>query len=84
MEKGILAGYPMTGVRAILYDGSYHDVDSSGTASNISSSMGSEGSGAFLSRIPRNWSGDLEGRPLESGRRDTNRRTEWPALPVIG
>src|SRR5688572_32518210 len=29
MERGILAGYPITGVRAILYDGSYHDVDSS-------------------------------------------------------
>ena len=29
MERGIVAGYPMTGVRAILYDGSYHDVDSS-------------------------------------------------------
>ncbi|MEA2326090.1 MAG: elongation factor [Thermoanaerobaculia bacterium] len=29
LERGILAGYPITGVRAILYDGSYHDVDSS-------------------------------------------------------
>src|SRR5947199_6693983 len=27
LERGILAGYPITGVRAILYDGSYHDVD---------------------------------------------------------
>ena len=29
MAKGVLAGYPVTGVRAVLYDGSYHDVDSS-------------------------------------------------------
>ena len=28
MEHGILAGFPMTGVKATLYDGSYHDVDS--------------------------------------------------------
>lgn len=29
MAKGVLAEYPVTGVRAVLYDGSYHDVDSS-------------------------------------------------------
>jgi elongation factor G len=29
LDKGVLAGYPVTGVRAVLYDGSYHDVDSS-------------------------------------------------------
>ncbi len=28
MEHGPLAGYPMTGLKAVLYDGSYHDVDS--------------------------------------------------------
>ena len=28
MEHGPLAGYPVTGVKAVLYDGSYHDVDS--------------------------------------------------------
>jgi elongation factor G len=39
MEKGILAGYPMTGIRAILYDGSYHDVDSSEMAFKIAGSM---------------------------------------------
>ncbi len=39
MEKGVLAGYPMTGIRAILYDGSYHDVDSSEMAFKIAGSM---------------------------------------------
>ncbi len=29
MARGVLADYPVTGVRAVLYDGSYHDVDSS-------------------------------------------------------
>jgi len=39
MEKGIIAGYPMTGIRATLYDGSYHDVDSSEMAFKIAGSM---------------------------------------------
>ncbi|MHB0972562.1 MAG: elongation factor G [Thermoanaerobaculia bacterium] len=39
MEKGILAGYPMTGIKATLYDGSYHDVDSSEMAFKIAGSM---------------------------------------------
>ncbi len=29
MENGVLAGYPLIDVKAKLYDGSYHDVDSS-------------------------------------------------------
>lgn len=29
LTRGVLAGYPVTGLRAVLYDGSYHDVDSS-------------------------------------------------------
>ena len=29
LTRGVLAGYPVVGVRAVLYDGSYHDVDSS-------------------------------------------------------
>ena len=39
LEKGILAGYPMSDVKVTLYDGSYHDVDSSDFAFKIAGSM---------------------------------------------
>ncbi len=35
LESGVIAGYPMIGVKATLYDGSYHDVDSSELAFNL-------------------------------------------------
>ena len=39
MENGVLAGYPLIDVKATLYDGSYHDVDSSEMAFKIAASM---------------------------------------------
>lgn len=39
LENGILAGYPVLDVKATLYDGSYHDVDSSEMAFKIAGSM---------------------------------------------
>ena len=39
MEGGVLAGYPVTGVRVTLFDGSYHEVDSSEMAFKIAGSM---------------------------------------------
>jgi elongation factor G len=40
MKKGILAGYPIVDMKVTLYDGSYHDVDSSDMAFQIAASMG--------------------------------------------
>ena len=40
MEKGVLAGYPMVDIKVTLFDGSYHDVDSSEMAFKIAGSMG--------------------------------------------
>jgi elongation factor G len=39
MQNGVLAGYPLLGLKATLYDGSYHDVDSSEMAFKIAGSM---------------------------------------------
>jgi elongation factor G len=39
MQTGILAGYPMIDIKATLFDGSYHDVDSSEMAFKIAASM---------------------------------------------
>ena len=37
LDEGSLAGYPLVDLRAVLYDGSYHDVDSSGMSFEIAS-----------------------------------------------
>jgi len=39
LSNGVLAGYPLQGIRATLYDGSYHDVDSSEVAFKVAGSM---------------------------------------------
>ena len=39
MSKGVLAGYPLVDMRVTLYDGSYHEVDSSEIAFNIAAAM---------------------------------------------
>ncbi|MGE5591624.1 MAG: elongation factor G [Bacillota bacterium] len=50
MAEGILAGYPITGVRVILYDGSYHSVDSSEMAFKIAAHLAFKA--AFLEAKP--------------------------------
>jgi elongation factor G len=39
MKNGVLAGYPLLGLKATLYDGSFHDVDSNEMAFKIAASM---------------------------------------------
>ncbi len=39
LNKGVLAGYPVVNLKAVLYDGSYHDVDSSEMAFKIAASL---------------------------------------------
>jgi elongation factor G len=52
MEKGVIAGYPLVDLSTILYDGSFHEVDSSEFAFKIAASMalqaGVKKAGAFL------------------------------------
>lgn len=40
MENGVIAGYPMVDIKVVVFDGSYHDVDSSEMAFKIAGSMG--------------------------------------------
>ena len=39
MQNGVLAGYPLIDIKATIFDGSYHDVDSSETAFKVAASM---------------------------------------------
>ena len=39
LDNGVLAGYPLVDIKAKLYDGSYHDVDSNETAFRVAASM---------------------------------------------
>jgi elongation factor G len=78
MQNGVVAGYPVLDVKATLFDGSYHDVDSSEMAFKIAGSMGfkkgSEQAKPVLLEptmkvevtTPEDWMGDVVG--------DLNRR----------
>ncbi|MFP7804587.1 elongation factor G [Pseudomonas aeruginosa] len=78
MQNGVLAGYPLIGLKATVYDGSYHDVDSSEMAFKIAASMAtkqlSQKGGAVLLEpvmkvevvTPEDYMGDVMG--------DLNRR----------
>ena len=45
MQFGVLAGYPLVGVKVTLLDGAYHEVDSSEMAFKIAGSMALQGGG---------------------------------------
>lgn len=78
MKNGVLAGYPLLGLKATLFDGSYHDVDSNEMAFKIAASqatkrLSTEGSAALLEPTmkveivtPEDYMGDVVG--------DLNRR----------
>ncbi len=78
MQNGVIAGYPVVDVKVTLYDGSYHDVDSSEAAFKIAGSMafreGARKAGAVLLEpmmkvevvTPEDYMGDVMG--------DLNRR----------
>ncbi|MCY1402022.1 Elongation factor G 1 [compost metagenome] len=78
MHSGVLAGYPLIGLKATVFDGSYHDVDSSEMAFKIAASMAtkqlSQKGGAVLLEpvmkvevvTPEDYMGDVMG--------DLNRR----------
>jgi elongation factor G len=73
MVKGVLAGYPVTNIKATLYDGSYHDVDSSEMAfklaANIAFKKGMEQAQPILLQpimkltitVPEEYMGDVMG-----------------------
>lgn len=72
-EKGVLAGYPVVNIKATLYDGSYHPVDSNEMAFKIAASLafkkGMEQANPILLepimkvevKIPENYMGDVMG-----------------------
>ena len=78
MKNGILAGYPLLGLKATVFDGSYHDVDSNEMAFKVAASMATKelsfkGGAALLEPImkvevvtPEDYMGDVVG--------DLNRR----------
>ncbi|MGP1561707.1 MAG: elongation factor G [Helicobacteraceae bacterium] len=78
MANGVIAGYPVENIKATLYDGTYHDVDSSEMAFKIAASMcfkeAAKKSGAYLlepimkveAEMPEEYMGDIIG--------DMNRR----------
>lgn len=51
METGVSAGYPMVDIKVTVYDGSYHDVDSSEMAFKIAGSMGFKAGAAKASPV---------------------------------
>jgi len=78
MKNGVLAGYPLLGLKATVFDGSYHDVDSNEMAFKVAASMATKqlaqkGGGKVLEPImkvevvtPEDYMGDVMG--------DLNRR----------
>ncbi|MBF7129597.1 elongation factor G [Pediococcus pentosaceus] len=74
MNNGVLAGYPLVDVKAKLYDGSYHDVDSSEAAFKVAASLALRAAAKTAApvilepimkveiRVPEEYMGDIMGQ----------------------
>lgn len=94
MGKGIVAGYPLVDTKVILYDGSFHEVDSSEMAFKIAGSMalqeGAKKAGAYILEpimkmevvIPPDYLGDVIG-DLSSRRGQIDETTDRPGVKVV-
>jgi elongation factor G len=94
MSRGVLAGYPLQDVEVALYDGTYHEVDSSEAAFKIAGSMAfqdaAKKAGLVLLEpimkievvMPEEFMGDVIG-DLNSRRGQVNEMTERAGLKVV-
>jgi len=94
MDNGVLAGYPVVDVKVTLYDGSYHDVDSSEAAFKVAGSKGlkdgvKKGKPVLLEPImdlevvcPEEYMGDVVG-DLNSRRAQVEEISDRANLKVI-
>jgi len=94
MDKGVVAGYPMVDIRAVVYDGSYHDVDSSEVAFKMAGSMAFQAAtklaGAIILEpvmkvevtVPGNYMGDVIG-DLSSRRAKIGEMRDRNSLKII-
>ena len=68
VQKGVLAGYPLVGLKATLYDGSYHPVDSNDMAFQTAARLPDEYQGAIIGDINSKRRGTMMGSlPAEDG-----------------
>ncbi|MGB5810238.1 MAG: elongation factor G [Polyangiales bacterium] len=94
MTRGVMAGYPVIDVKATLYDGSYHDVDSSQAAFEVAGSLafqnGADRAGIHLLepvmdvevRVPEDYMGEVIG-DLNSRRGNVSGMDSVGGLQVI-
>ncbi len=94
MEKGVVAGYPLVDMKVVLYDGSFHEVDSSELAFKIAGSIAlqdaAKKAGAYLLEpimklevvIPPEFLGDVIG-DLSSRRGQIEETIDRPGVKVI-
>jgi len=94
LDKGIVAGYPMVDVKATVYDGSYHEVDSSEAAFKVAASMAfraacKEANPVLLEPVmgveivtPENYMGDVVG-DLNSRRGQVSEMRDRSNMKVI-